>query len=119
MTGLPLAGVPASTIDSAASGSSRPKNAQEAAQQFEALLLSEVLRSERESGNGWLGTGDDSSGDCAIDFAEQQLALELARQGGLGLANLISSGLESHSGSVTDSSSPSSAQAPNPLSSGS
>lgn len=120
MTGLPLAGVPASTLDSAAAASpSRPKNAQDAAQQFEALLLSEMLRSERESGNGWLGTGDDSSGDCAVDFAEQQLALELAHQGGLGLAGLISSGLETHSESVTDSNSPSNTQAPNPIPSGS
>jgi Rod binding domain-containing protein len=120
VTGLSLAGVPASTLDNAAAASpSRPKNVQDAAQQFEALLISEMLRSERESGNGWLGTGDDSSGDCAVDFAEQQLASELAHQGGLGLAGLISSGLEAYSGSATDSNSPPSTQAPNPVPSGS
>jgi Rod binding domain-containing protein len=98
MDGLSLAGVPASTIEGAvAPQSSSSSKAQDAAQQFEALLLGEMLRSERESGNGWLGTGEDSSGDTAIDFAEQQLALTLARQGGLGLAHLISSGLESGS----------------------
>ena len=52
------------------------------------------MRSERESGNGWLGSGGDATGESAIDFAEQQLALLLSRQGGLGLAGLISSGLE-------------------------
>jgi Rod binding domain-containing protein len=78
---------------------SHPTNVQDAAQQFEALLLSEIMQSERESGGGWLGSGEDSSGDSAVGFAEQQLALVLARQGGLGLAGLISSGLESSSGS--------------------
>jgi Rod binding domain-containing protein len=98
MDGLSLAGVPAAAVDGAlASQPSHPTNVQDAAQQFEALLLSEMLRSERESGNGWLGTGQDSSGDCAIDYAEQQFALALARQGGLGLAGLISSGLEPRS----------------------
>jgi Rod binding domain-containing protein len=72
-----------------------PANAQDAAQQFEALLLAEIMRSERESGNGWLGTGSDATGESAIDFAEQQLASLLSRNGGLGLAGLISSGLES------------------------
>ena len=72
----------------------RPANAHDAAQQFEALLLAQIMRSERESGNGWLGTGSDATGESAIDFAEQQLALLLSRYGGLGLADLISTGLE-------------------------
>ena len=71
-----------------------PAKIRDAAQQFEALLLSEILRSERESGNGWLGSGGDAAGECATDFAEQQLGLLLAQRGGLGLAGLISSGLE-------------------------
>ena len=71
----------------------QPGNARDAAQQFEALLLAQIMRSERESGNGWLGTGD-ATGESAVDFAEQQLALLLSRQGGLGLAGLISTGLE-------------------------
>jgi peptidoglycan hydrolase FlgJ len=96
--GLSLAGVPETTINGAlAQQSPHPTNAQEAAQQFEALLLGQMLRSERETGNGWLGSGGDSSADSAIDFAEQQLALLLARQGGLGLSGLIASKLESGS----------------------
>lgn len=74
-----------------------PAKIHDAAQQFEALLLSQILRSERESGNGWLGSGGDPAGDCATDFAEQQFATLLAQQGGLGLANLISAGLKSES----------------------
>lgn len=67
----------------------------DAAQQFEALLIGQILRTERESGNGWLGSGGDSASDCATDYAEQQFATLLAHQGGLGLANLISAGLAS------------------------
>jgi hypothetical protein len=35
-----------------------PANARDAARQFEGLLLAQIMRSERESGNSWLGTGD-------------------------------------------------------------
>lgn len=71
-----------------------PAKVRDAAQQFEALLLGQILRSVRESGRGWLGSGEEASSDCATDFAEQQFATLLARQGGLGLAGLISAGLE-------------------------
>jgi len=69
-----------------------PAKIRDAAQQFEALLLAQVLQSVHE-GRGWLGTGDDASGSCASGFAEQQLALSMARHGGFGLADLISQGL--------------------------
>jgi flagellar protein FlgJ len=71
-----------------------PARISDAAQQFEALLLGQILRSAHESGSGWLGSGGDSSGDCATDYAEQQLAVAMAQQGGLGLAKLITAGLE-------------------------
>ena len=75
-----------------AAGGRDPDKAQDAAKQFEALLMGQILRSVRQSG-GWLGGGEDSSAECATDFAEQQFAAVLARQGGLGLASLISKGL--------------------------
>lgn len=71
-----------------------PARIRDAAQQFEALLIGQMLRSIREGGGNWLSSGDDSAGDCATDFAEQQLATLLSRQGGLGLATLISEGLQ-------------------------
>jgi Rod binding domain-containing protein len=70
-----------------------PARIRDAAQQFEALLLGEMMRSARESTGNWLSNGDDSSGDCATDFAEQQFAAAMAQQGGLGLAALITEGL--------------------------
>ena len=71
-----------------------PARVHDAAQQFEALLIGQMLRSVRESGSGWMGSGEDSTGECATDFAEQQFAAVLALNGGLGLAGLITSGLE-------------------------
>ena len=80
---LPASGPPAAN---------ETAKARDAAQQFEALLLAQVLRGVRESGGG-LGKTEES-GDCATDFAEQQFARVLAQQGGLGLAALVASGLE-------------------------
>jgi len=87
LTGPSLPGAGAAAKDD-------PAKVREAAQQFEALLIGQILRGARAGGQGWLSAGDDASGDCATDFAEQQLALQLAKQGGLGLAPLIAEGLE-------------------------
>jgi Rod binding domain-containing protein len=65
----------------------------DAAQQFESLLLSQILRAARESGGGWMGSKD-ASAECATDYAEQQFATVMAKQGGFGLAALIAKGLE-------------------------
>ncbi len=70
-----------------------PERVRDASQQFEALLVAQLLRSARESSGGWLGGGD-SAGDCATEFAEQHLATVLSQAGGLGLANLIAAGLK-------------------------
>jgi flagellar protein FlgJ len=89
---------PQSAASGAAGSAARqpddPARVRDAAQQFEALLLGQILRSVRESGSGWLGSGENASGECATDFAEQQFAILLARQGGLGLADLIAAGLK-------------------------
>ncbi len=69
-----------------------PADVQEAARQFESLLLGQILRSVREADGGWLGGGD-AAGDCATGFAEEQLANALSQAGGLGLARLIAAGL--------------------------
>jgi flagellar protein FlgJ len=72
-----------------------PAKVRGAAEQFEALLIGQILKSVRESGGGWLGSGGDSSSDTATEYAEQHFATTLAKQGGLGLADLISKGLRS------------------------
>ena len=71
-----------------------PAKIKDAAQQFEALLLAQILHSAHESGGGWLGSGGDSSTDSLGDYAEQQLAAVMAKNGGLGLAKMIAKGLD-------------------------
>jgi Rod binding domain-containing protein len=62
----------------------------DAAQQFEALLIGQLLKATHQEGSdGWLGSGEDAAGSQAIAFAEESLARVLAAQGGLGLARQI------------------------------
>ena len=72
-----------------------PAKVHDAAQQFESLLIGELLKSSRSGGgSGWLGTGEeDDAGQTAVDMAEQQFARMLASQGGLGMSKLIESGI--------------------------
>jgi flagellar protein FlgJ len=67
----------------------------QAAQQFESLLIGEMLKSAREAGgSGWLGAGDDDqSGAIGMEMAEQQFANMLAANGGLGMAKMVETGL--------------------------
>jgi flagellar protein FlgJ len=73
-----------------------PEQVREAAEQFEALLLEQMLVTMRRAGSsGWLGTGEDESGQSMMELAEQQFAHVLAERGGLGLARLVMDGLQS------------------------
>ena len=72
-----------------------PGRVREAAEQFEALLVAQMLRGVREAdSSGWLGTGDDEASESAVGLAEEQFARALSRSGGLGLTDLIVSGLD-------------------------
>jgi Rod binding domain-containing protein len=91
---IPPVSVLNSPVAPASSANSRGhERAPDTAQQFEALLIGQMLVSVRQSGSGWLGS-EDSSGEFATDYAEQQFAAVLARNGGLGVADLITKGLE-------------------------
>jgi Rod binding domain-containing protein len=81
--------------DSSVNQSDSPEKIKDAAQQFEGLLLSQLLSSVHQDG-GWLGSGDSSSG-AATGFAEQQLAGMIAKNGGLGLSGMIAKGLQRQS----------------------
>jgi peptidoglycan hydrolase FlgJ len=65
-----------------------PEKIRDAASQFEALLIGQILRSARD------GSSEDPASDCATDFAEQQLANTMAKAGGLGIADLVARGLK-------------------------
>jgi flagellar protein FlgJ len=83
------------TAPAAAAPRNDPAKVRDAASQFESLLIGQLMKSMRESSTGWLSDGDeDQAGSTATDMAEEQFASALARQGGLGLARMVVSGLE-------------------------
>jgi flagellar protein FlgJ len=68
----------------------KPSKILDAAQQFEALMIGQMLRSVREAAQD---QDSDSSGETMMDLADQQLSQLLARNGGMGLAQMIVKGL--------------------------
>jgi Rod binding domain-containing protein len=74
-----------------------PEAIRNATEQFEALLIAQMLRHARESGGGWMGEGDQAGGHM-MGLAEEQLAQVLAARGGLGLAQLTAASVASESG---------------------
>jgi Rod binding domain-containing protein len=71
----------------------KPKNPAEAAKQFEALLIAQMLRTAHDSSGGSLDDSNSSSSDTMFDVAGQQFAQVLANNGGLGLAKMITQNL--------------------------
>ena len=71
----------------------RPPGTLEAvAQQFEALMIAQLLKEARGDQDGWLGSGEDPGSATAAGLAEEQFAQALSQQGGLGLtAQIVSS----------------------------
>lgn len=75
---------------------SNARRAKEAALQFEALVLGQILKSAQP--NGFAG----DEGETAVsDFAAQQLSQALASSGGIGLSRLLAPTLASTSDSKT------------------
>jgi Rod binding domain-containing protein len=79
---------------------SKTSKLHQAAEQFEALMIGEMMKSVHEgSSSGWLGSDDGEGGDNqAMEMAESQFANALAMNGGLGLAHMV----EQSVGSQTD-----------------
>ena len=71
--------------------SAKPSKLHQAAQQFEALMIGEMMKSAHEgSSSGWLGSDDGEGGqNQAMEMAESQFANALAMSGGLGLARMV------------------------------
>jgi Rod binding domain-containing protein len=86
-TGLPLTA-------QASPSEPKPKNAAEAAKQFEALMIAQMLRTAHESASGSFDADEASSSEAMFDVAGQQFAQVLANNGGLGLAKMIVQGLQ-------------------------
>jgi Rod binding domain-containing protein len=79
--------IPATALD--AVPPAKPAKAEDAAKQFEALLIAQMLRSAREA-----ASEEDSTSSTMIDVGDQQFSVLLANNGGLGLARLIAKGLQ-------------------------
>jgi len=71
-----------------------PARVKDAARQFEALLIGQMMKSMRDSEGGWLGTGSDDSSSSAMEYGQEIFAQAMAQNGGLGLTDLIAKGLE-------------------------
>jgi len=88
--------IPATGLDiqgTAARPKDDPAKIVDAARQFEALLIGQVMKSMRDSEGGWLGTGDDESASAAMEYGQEVFAQAMAAGGGLGLSKLVADGL--------------------------
>jgi Rod binding domain-containing protein len=83
----------ASGGDSPVKGVDTPQKIRDAAVQFEALLVGQILKSVHEEEGGWLGAGEDQTAGSAMQMADEYFARALTAHGGLGLARMITSGL--------------------------
>ena len=93
-TGMPVLPFDWAGVGLPSSAKRSPEAFRAAAEQFEALLLGQMLRSMREAGGcGWLGTGEQEAALSLMEMAEQCLAAALASQGGFGLARLVEQAL--------------------------
>ena len=88
------------SLPSASAAPAHPKDSDarvdDAARQFEALLLGQMLKGMRDSEGGWLGTGDDQSSSSAMEYAQEIFAQSLAAGGGLGVAKIVAQGFTAH-----------------------
>jgi Rod binding domain-containing protein len=92
---LPAVGQ-ALSLRPASQAGQNPAKLNDAACQFEALLINQLLKSASDAVSaGALGPDDESQADSSmLDIAREQLAQTLAKQGGLGIARLVVEGLE-------------------------
>ena len=106
------------TLSATTTGTGSPdksKRIHDAAQQFESLMIGEMLKSVREnSSSGWMGSGGSTGDDSAMGMAEAQFANALTAGGGLGLSKMIERSLTSQNGSQNEKASPSALPAISP-----
>ena len=90
-SGLQRAAAPSNL--SAPRSKDTPEKILDAARQFEALLMGQLLRGMQDGeGDGW-GGEDDAEDSMIGGIGQQQFALALSQHGGLGLTQSIASGL--------------------------
>ena len=70
-----------------------PAKVKDAAHQFEALLIGQMMKGMQDSEGGWLGTDEDDASSSAMQYAQEMFAQSMASGGGLGIAKLVAQGL--------------------------
>lgn len=95
-----IAGLPPGSVDR-----DRPRNLREAAEAFEALLLSQLLRAARE--NCGEDEPDSQIGASIFEIAEEHLAKAIASSGGGGLAAIITRQLQPNTDNAQGNADPS------------
>jgi Rod binding domain-containing protein len=72
-----------------------PEKIKDAASQFEALMISQILKAAHgDSDEGAFGGESDPASASAMDFANDYFARAMSQKGGLGLSNMIVAGLQ-------------------------
>ena len=79
----------------AAKSKDAPDKILNAAKQFESLLVAQLMKSMQDSEGGWLGTGEDQSASAAMEYGQEAFAQAMSASGGLGLAKMVATGLQS------------------------
>ncbi len=83
-------------------GSERPKNLKQAAEAFESMFVAQLLKMAREAGTSSKPGEDDGSTSSIMEMAEERLASEITKGGGLGLSRFITKQVGSPSPPATD-----------------
>lgn len=71
-----------------------PKRVHDAAQQFESILIGQLLKGMHEGGGSWLGAGDDAASSTAVEMAEGEFAKALSAKGGFGISTMVEKNLK-------------------------
>jgi len=83
-----------------------PEKIKDAASQFEALMIGQILKAAHgDSDEGAFGGEADPASATAMDFANEYFARAMSSKGGLGLSKMIADGLQKHAAPVPDTSS--------------
>jgi peptidoglycan hydrolase FlgJ len=87
-------GEPQASGSDLATGPKEEAKLRKAAEDFEGLLLGQMLQSIRESALGGWQENHDQAGAVALEMAETQLAQVMASQGGLGIARTLQASMK-------------------------
>jgi Rod binding domain-containing protein len=82
-----------------------PRNVHRVAQEFESLMISQLLKSMKQ---GALGEEDSGANDSVMQYAQESLARVLSQNGGIGMASVIERALTQRSSEAQSSAAPSS-----------